>query len=186
MLIRPIPDTVDPSSTAVVIWRLGTPARFVAVAKPVPARGETLIKIKAFGLNHAEMHMRKGEWDEYNPITVLECVGIIEDCPGGEFAKGTKVAGIMGGMGRNRPGSYGEYVTTPVTNVVPFETNLPWGDLAAIPEVYTTAWSCLFTVLNLKAGEQILIRGATSTIGQAALSAGRASDGATLARPLAR
>jgi NADPH:quinone reductase-like Zn-dependent oxidoreductase len=126
--------------------------------------------VAAFGLNHAEMHMRKGEWDEWNPITGLECVGVVESCPNGAIPTGTKVIGVMGGMGRDRPGSYGEFVAVPISNVVPIETTLPWEDLAAIPEVYSTAYSCLFTVLNLKSGESLLIRGATSTVGQAALN----------------
>ncbi len=76
----------------------------------------------------------------------------------------------MGGMGRNRPGGYGEFVNVPLSNVVPVETTLPWEELAALPEVYSTAWSCLFTILDLKKGERLLLRGATSTIGQAALN----------------
>ncbi|KAH8807534.1 chaperonin 10-like protein [Xylogone sp. PMI_703] len=157
---------------AIVISKFGGPEvlEIQKVQKPVPEKGEVLIRVKAFGLNHAEMHMRKGEWDEWNPITGLECVGIVEACPSGEFAVGTKVAGVMGGMGRNRPGGYGEFVTVPATNVAIVETSLPWEDLAAIPEVYSTSWSCLFTILDLKKGEKILIRGATSTIGQAALN----------------
>jgi hypothetical protein len=47
--------------------------------------------------------------------------------------------------------------------------NLPWDKLAALPEVYSTVYSCIHTVLVVQAGERILIRGATSTIGQAAL-----------------
>jgi NADPH:quinone reductase len=39
--------------------------------------------------------MRRGEWDEWNPITGLECVGVVEACPGGEVAVGQKVAGVM-------------------------------------------------------------------------------------------
>jgi len=114
--------------------------------------------------------MRKGEWDEWNPITGLECVGIVEACPGNEIPLGTKAVGIMGGMGRDHPGGYGEYACVPITNVVLINTKLPWEELAALPEVYSTAWSCLFTVLDLKPGEKLLIRGATSTIGQAALN----------------
>lgn len=157
---------------AIVIDRFGGPEvlEYRRVSKPTPEKGEALIKVKAFGVNHAEMHMRKGEWDEWNPITGLECVGIVELCPGGEFQTGDKVAGVMGGLGRSRPGGYGEFVSVPVTNIVHLESNLPWEQLAALPEVYSTAWSCLFTVLDLKRGETLLIRGATSTIGQAALN----------------
>ncbi|KAF2106525.1 chaperonin 10-like protein [Lophiotrema nucula] len=157
---------------AIIISSFGGPEvlKTTTVPKPVPTIGEALIKVQAFGLNHAEMHMRKGEWDEWNPITGLECVGIVEACPGNEIPVGTKGVGVMGGMGRNRPGGYGEYVTTPITNVVALDTHLPWDELAAIPEVYCTAYSCLFTILDLLAGESLLIRGATSTIGQAALN----------------
>jgi NADPH:quinone reductase-like Zn-dependent oxidoreductase len=157
---------------AIVIEKFGGPEvlKYRKVPKPIPQNGQVLIRVKAFGVNHAEMHMRRGEWDEWNPISGLECVGIVEACPGGEVPVGSKAVGVMGGMGRNRPGGYGEFVNVPVANVITIETNLPWEQLAALPEVYSTAWSCLFTVLDLKRGERLLIRGATSTIGQAALN----------------
>ena len=139
------------------------------VPKPSPTSGFALIKVEAFGINHAEIHMRRGEWNLYNPISGLECVGTVSSCPSGEFIEGDVVAGLMGGIGLIRPGSYGEYVNVPISNVVKLETLLSWEQLAALPETYCTAWSCLFTLLGLKAGERLLIRGATSTIGQAAL-----------------
>ena len=156
---------------AIVITAFGGPEvlAYQRLPVPVPASGEVLLHVKAFGVNHAEMHMRKGEWDEWNPITGLECVGIVEACPGGEFPIGATAVGVMGGLGRNRPGGYAEYVCVPASNVATVETSLPWEQLAALPEVYCTAWSCLFTILDLKKGETLLIRGATSTIGQAAL-----------------
>jgi NADPH:quinone reductase len=94
----------------------------------------------------------------------------VSTCPGNEIPIGSKMAGVMGGMGLNRPGSYGEFVAVPATNAVPIETGLPWEGLVALPEFYWTAYSCLFTVLDLKKDETLLIRGATSTIGQAALN----------------
>lgn len=76
----------------------------------------------------------------------------------------------MGGMGLTRPGSYGEFVTCPVSNIIPIETDMAWEDLAALPEVYATAYMCLHQVLNVQKGDRLLIRGATSTIGQAAVN----------------
>ena len=67
---------------------------------PVPQRGFVLIEVKAFGINSAETHMRKGDWAEAALVSGIECVGLVESCPGGEFAVGTKVAAFMGGMGR--------------------------------------------------------------------------------------
>ncbi|KIW94057.1 uncharacterized protein Z519_05373 [Cladophialophora bantiana CBS 173.52] len=155
----------------IVITAFGGPEvlQLRTVPKPTQTPGEVLVHVKAFGLNHAEMHMRKGEWDEWNPISGLECVGTVEVDPSGKLLKGDKVVGVMGGMGRNRPGGYGEFVNIPIANVVRIKTNLPWEQLAALPEVYSTAYSCLFTILDLHKGQRILIRGATSTIGQAAV-----------------
>src|SRR6202012_1230173 len=50
------------------------------------------------------------------------------------------------------------------------ETELPWEALAALPESYATAWTALFGNLALEAGQTILIRGATSALGQAAVN----------------
>src|SRR5262245_57591097 len=70
------------------------------IPEPEPKPGHTVIQVKAFGLNHAEMHMRKGEWAEIADVSGIECVGVVKSCPGGEFAVGTKVAALMGGLGR--------------------------------------------------------------------------------------
>lgn len=157
---------------AIVISKFGGPSVLQerTVAKPTPVNGDVLIHVRAFGLNHAEMHMRKGEWDEWNSISGLECAGVVEADPSGRFEVGSTVIGVMGGMGRNRPGGYGEFVNVPANNVVAVNTNLSWEELAALPEVYSTAYSCIHTILDIKAGDRILIRGSTSTIGQASLN----------------
>ncbi|BBU30360.1 alcohol dehydrogenase [Burkholderia sp. THE68] len=143
---------------------------FKDIPKPEPKEGTVVIKIKAFGINHAEMHMRRGEWAESARVSGIECVGEVEACPGGEFAHGTKVAALMGGLGRTINGSYAEYTRAPVTNVASIESNLSWAELAAIPETYATAWTCLFRNLKIERGQTILIRGATSSFGVAALN----------------
>ena len=140
------------------------------IPKPEPKSGHAVIEVKAFGINHAEMHMRKGNWAEIADVSGIECVGVIESCPGGEFAAGTKVAALMGGLGRTINGSYAEYTRAPVTNVAAIESDLPWEDLAAIPESYATAWTCLFRNLEITPDQMLVIRGATSSFGQAALN----------------
>ena len=139
------------------------------IPQPEPKAGHVVIEIKAFGINHAEMHMRRGEWAEAAPVSGIECVGIVKSCPGGEFPVGAKVAALMGGLGRTINGSYAEYTRAPVSNVALIEADLPWAGLAAIPETYATAWTCLFRNLEIKKDQLLVVRGATSSFGQAAL-----------------
>ena len=141
--------------------------------EPEPKAGHAVIEVKAFGINHAEMHMRKGEWAEIADVSGIECVGLIKSCPGGEFAIGTKAAALMGGLGRTINGSYAEFTRAPVSNVAAIESDLSWADLAAIPETYATAWTCLFRNLEIARGQTLVIRGATDLV----LRAGRSQHG---------
>jgi NADPH:quinone reductase-like Zn-dependent oxidoreductase len=140
------------------------------IPEPEPKAGHVVIQIKAFGINHAEMHMRRGEWAEAAEVSGIECVGIVKSCPGGEFPVGAKVAALMGGLGRTINGSYAEFTRAPVGNVALIESDLPWAELAAIPESYATAWTCLFRNLEIQPGQSLVIRGATSAFGRAAVN----------------
>jgi NADPH:quinone reductase len=140
------------------------------IPDPEPKAGHVVIEIKAFGINHAEMHMRRGEWAEAAKVIGIECVGLVKSCPGGEFPIGAKVAALMGGLGRTINGSYAEYTRVGASNVALIESDLPWAELAAIPETYATAWTCLFRNLEIARGQTLVIRGAASSFGQAALN----------------
>ncbi|MEU3910155.1 zinc-binding dehydrogenase [Streptomyces sp. NPDC029721] len=157
---------------AVVISAHGGPEvlTLTELPDPVPTDGEVLIRVKAFGLNHAEAYMRSGAWGEVAAVPGIECAGLVEADPSGRLPSGTRVVAILGGMGRTRNGSYAELVTVPATNVVAVHSPLGWADLAAVPEVYATAWSGLFDNLDLRPGETVLVRGATSSLGQAAVN----------------
>jgi len=140
------------------------------IPDPEPKAGHVVIEIKAFGINHAEMHMRRGEWAEAAKVIGIECVGLVKSCPGGEFSLGAKVAALMGGLGRTINGSYAEYTRVRASNVALIESDLPWAELAAIPETYATAWTCLFRNLEIVRGQTLVIRGAASSFGRAALN----------------
>lgn len=157
---------------AIVITEPGGPEvlQIQEVADPVPGNGEVLIAVKAFGVNHAETHMRKGEWPEATPISGIEAVGTVVSDPSGALPAGTTVLTIMGGLGRTRNGSYAEYTLAPAANVARIETSLDWADVAAIPESYATAWLALHGNLELEGGQWLLVRGATSALGQAAVN----------------
>lgn len=157
---------------AIVIREFGGPEGldFEELPRPEPRSGEVVIRVEAFGLNHAELHMRRGEWAEAAKVSGIECAGVVEADADGRLARGQKVVALMGGLGRSRNGSYAEFTCAPAANVVPIETELAWEELAAIPESYATAWTCLDANLSLARGQSLLLRGATSALGQAALN----------------
>ncbi|OMC24686.1 zinc-binding alcohol dehydrogenase family protein [Mycobacterium colombiense] len=160
-----------PTMRAIILEKFGglDSLVYTDIPKPLPKDGEVVIAIKGFGVNHAEMHMRRGEWAEAAEVSGIECVGIVDSCPGGEFPVGAKVAALMGGLGRTINGSYAEYTRVRAANVALIESDLPWWQLAALPETYAVAWTCLFRNLDLRAGQTLVLRGATSSLGQAAL-----------------
>ncbi len=157
---------------AIVRQRYGGPEELVIrkLPAPEPKPGHIVIEVKAFGVNHAETYMRKGEWGDVAKVSGIECVGLVDSDSDGRLARGQKVAALMGGMGRTINGSYAEFTQVPATNVVPIESDLPWEELAAIPESYATAWTCLHDNLAIAPDQTVLIRGATSALGQAALN----------------
>ena len=157
---------------AAIIRQYGGPEQLVIQEspEPEPTPGHVVIQVKAFGLNHAEIYFRKGEWGDVAKVSGIECVGLVKADPTGGFRPGQKVAGLMGGMGRTINGSYAEYTRVPASNVVPIQSDLPWAELAAIPETYATAWTCLYRNLALSAGHLLLVRGGTSALGRAAIT----------------
>lgn len=147
--------------------------RLVEMPAPDPMPGTVVIRVKAFGLNRAETYMRQGLWGEVAAITGIECAGTVEHDPDGRFAKGQTVIALMGGMGRTINGSYAGFTRVPASNVVAITTSLPWSELAALPESYATAWCSLHNNLRIEAGQTLLVRGATSALGQAAMNIAR-------------
>lgn len=139
--------------------------------RPLPRRGWVLIRVKAFGLNRSELFTRQGfsPTVQFPRVLGIECVGTVEDAADTDFAPGQTVAALMGEMGRAYDGGYAEYTLVPVQQVIALDTHLPWETLAALPETFLTAWGSLDT-LDIESGQTLLIRGATSALGLAALA----------------
>jgi NADPH:quinone reductase len=156
---------------AIVLDRPGPPEALVIRDLPIPepAAGWVLIRVRAFGLNRSELHMRLGlaEGVTFPRVPGIEAVGVVAECPGGEFTAGQQVAALMGGMGRAFDGGYAEYTCVPVSQVVPFRSGLDWAVLGAVPEMLQTASGSLDVGLDARSGQSILIRGGTSSVGMA-------------------
>jgi NADPH:quinone reductase-like Zn-dependent oxidoreductase len=132
--------------------------------------GHVLIEVKAFGINQAEIYFRRGAWGEVAEVSGIECAGVVRADASGSLRPGQAVIAVVGGMGRSLNGSYAELVLVPATHVMPVDTTLSWPELAALPESYATAWSVLVGILNLQRDQKLVVRGATSALGQAALN----------------
>jgi NADPH2:quinone reductase len=157
---------------AVVLAGAPAPAEALSIQDrpvPTPEPGWVLIRVRAFGLNRSELHTRLGlaVGVTFPRVPGIEATGEVAGCPGGEFAVGQRVVAMMGGMGRTFDGGYAEYTCVPARQVIPFRSELPWSTLGAVPEMLQTAWGSLTTGLDAQAGQSILIRGGTSSVGMA-------------------
>ena len=170
-----------PERMKAVVLSEPTKAEAVCLTEvPVPEvrPGWVLVKIHAFGMNHSEQILRQSEiradYIKKPVIPGIECVGEIVDPSDSRFQTGQKVATLMGGMGRSFDGSYAEYALLPSHHVFAVSSDLPWEELAAVPETYFTAWGSLFEGLNLKPEDTLLVRGATCALGYAAIQIAKA------------
>lgn len=154
---------------AVVAEKPGPPdvLQLKEIPQPKSRPGWVLIAVKAFGLNRAELFTRQGDSPgvEFPRVLGIECVGVVVEAPDTPFAPGEKVAAMMGGMGRQFDGGYAEYTLVPASSVFAIQTDLDWATLGAIPEMFQTVWGSLTVGLDIQAGQTLLIRGGTSSIG---------------------
>jgi NADPH:quinone reductase-like Zn-dependent oxidoreductase len=154
------------------------------VPLPEPPAGWLRIQVKAIGLSRSELYARRGEYPEVSFPRILgtECVGLV-DAPaatdaGAGLSPGSRVVALMGGMGRLYDGCYAQYFVAPTTHILSLPATtatanstatLPWELLAALPKSYLTAYQALET-FDLQAGQTLLIRGGTASVGLCALT----------------
>jgi NADPH:quinone reductase len=156
---------------AIVLDGPGPPEALVIRELPVPTPpdGWVLIQVKAFGLNRSELHTRLGlaEGVTFPRVLGIEATGVVADSRDVRFAPGQQVMTMMGGMGRVFDGGYADYTCVPAEQVIAFHSDLAWETLGAVPEMLQTSYGSLTVGLDARAGESILIRGGTSSVGMA-------------------
>lgn len=142
---------------------------------PVPGHGDVLVRVRAAGINGADMHQRRGNYPappgSPQDIPGLELAGEVLECgPGTQrFSEGDRVMGIVGGGGQAELALVNERVLMPVPD------NLDLTLAGGVPEVFTTAHDALFTQAGLKLGERLLVHGAAGGVGTAAVQLGAAT-----------
>lgn len=147
------------------------------IGAPEGNNDEVLVRVRAFGLNRAEIYRRQGKMGPIDSPVVpgIEAVGEVIRDPSGTFRTGQRVATAMGGLQFSRPGSYAEQVSAPAQNLISLDgIDLTWDELAALPESYLTAWGALDHSLQIQRGQTLLVRGATSAVGMASVAYAKA------------
>jgi NADPH2:quinone reductase len=136
---------------------------------PEPGSGEVLVRVRAAGLNGADMMQRRGRYPAPpgSPADIpgLELAGEVAALgPGARrFEVGDRVMGIVGGGGQAELATVHERVLVPVPDV------LEWAQAGGVPEVFTTAHDALFTQAELRPGERLLVHGGAGGVGTAAI-----------------
>ena len=142
---------------------------------PTPAAGEIRVRVRASGLNFAEVMARQGLYpDAPKPPTVVgyEIAGEVD-------AVGTGVADLKVGdrvAALTRFGGHADVVCVPAARVFTLPDGMPWDVAAAIPVNYLTAYHMLFVMRRIKPGEKVLVHMAAGGVGTAVLQLCRTVD----------
>jgi putative PIG3 family NAD(P)H quinone oxidoreductase len=140
---------------------------------PEPGSGELLVRVRAAGLNGADMLQRRGAYPAPPgappDIPGLELAGEVIGRGRGasRFEEGARVMAIVAGGGQAELAVVHERVAMPVPE------RLDWPQAGGLPEVFTTAHDALFTQAGLRPGERLLVHGAAGGVGTAAVQLGR-------------
>ena len=136
---------------------------------PVPGAGEVLIRVRACGINGADIMQRAGNYPAPpgapQDIPGLECAG--------ETERGEPVMALLPG------GGHAELVVVHESHVLPVPETVSWPEAGGFVEVFATAHDALFTQAQLMPGERLLVNGAAGGVGVAGVQLG-SEAGATV------
>jgi NADPH:quinone reductase len=139
---------------------------------PEPQDGQLLVRVRAAGLNGADMAQLAGHYPAPPgapaDIPGLELAGEVVACGrrAERFEPGDRVMGIVAGGGQAELAVIHERIAMPVPD------ELDWTAAGGVPEVFTTAHDALFTQAGLTVGERLLVHGAAGGVGMAGVQLG--------------
>jgi NADPH:quinone reductase len=142
---------------------------------PEPSGGEVLVRVRAAGLNGADMMQRRGLYPAPPgapaDIPGLELAGEVAQLGPGptRWELGDRVMAIVSGGGQ------GELCLVHERQLMPVPESLDWARAGGFPEVFTTAHDALFTQAGLRMGERLLVHGGAGGVGTAAIQLARAA-----------
>lgn len=180
---------------AVRFYEFGGPEvlSYEEVPKPATCFGEALVTVKAASINHIDLWVEKGSY--YKPslphIPGSDAAGVVEEVKDGDPSlAGRKVMVypvlacfhcrfcIEGNhnlctnyktLGAQIDGSYAEYITVPIKNLISIPERLKFEEAAALPLTFTTAYHMLVDRAKVQPNETVLVLGAGAGVGVAAI-----------------
>jgi NADPH:quinone reductase-like Zn-dependent oxidoreductase len=127
---------------------------FEQAPRPQPKADEVLIRVKAAGVNPADLAMRSGAYKQFMPLQF-------------PWIPGLDGAGVIEAVGEAvftfRPGA--EYAAAPAADLQPKPSNLTFEQAAAVPVGALTAWGAVIEAANVQAGQHVLVHGAAGGVG---------------------
>jgi len=147
------------------------------VETPKPGPGQILIRVEAAGVNRPDVIQRLGFYPPPPgaPATMgLEVAGEVTQ-GAGRWKAGDKVCALLGG------GGYAQFAVCDARHALPIPKGLSMVEAAGLPETVFTVYANVFEGGALKAGETLLVHGATSGIGVTAIQMGKAAGAKVIA-----
>ncbi|MER3480780.1 MAG: NADPH:quinone oxidoreductase [Meiothermus sp.] len=160
---------------AILVQKLGGPEvlELTDLPRPSPKPGEVLIRVRAIGLNFADILSVRGEYLTRTRVPFIpgmEFSGTIEEL--GEGVEGLQPGQLVAALGGS--GAFAEYATVPARAVLPVPPNLNAYEAAALPVSFYTAFFSLHTLGQAKVGETVLIQAAGGALGTASVQVAKA------------
>lgn len=142
---------------------------------PEPRRGEVRIRVRAAGINFADLSARVGLYPDAPPVPCVvgyEVSGVVDRVGEGVtgFAEGDRVFGMP------RFGGYTDTIALKAEQVVPMPAAMTFEEAAALPVVYLTAYNMMLFTGHLRPGSRVLIHSAAGGVGLAAIQLAKTRD----------
>lgn len=160
--VLPVPESSSRSRSAG-----GEPPRPAVgdVPDPSPEPDEVLVAVKAAGLNHADLLQMRGQYPPprgESEVPGLELAGVVEEVGArvDGFEPGQRVMALVAG------GAHATRAAVPAGQLMRLSGRLSFVEGAAIPEGGLTAWTNLVAEGGLRAGETVLVTGASGGMGR--------------------
>jgi NADPH2:quinone reductase len=164
-----------------VLESAGAQFRTMPIARPAPAAGEVLVRIKASAVNPLDLKIRAGQAAHARQplpaILGIDLAGVVEAAGVGvtAFRPGDEVFGMTGGVA-GLQGSLAQYAAVDADLVAHKPANLGMREAAALPLIFITAWEGLVDRAAVRAGQKVLVHGGAGGVGHIAIQIARAFD----------